>query len=166
MKHWHVLKTCPRQELWAYDNLRNIGFLAFWPRFMYERRKGMKKIQALKPVFPSYMFVAFDPDVDEWKKINRAYGVQKIIMCGDYIPFVPDAFIENMMKIARDGIMKEKDNLSVQVGDRVKIVSGPLNGLDGICQLSESSRVSILLSLLGKENRVTLTPEQVIVIKS
>lgn len=161
-QRWYVVKTVPKQEHWAVNNLKVLGFGAFWPRFAKVRLRGNKKVLSCRSVFPGYLFVEFDMEFDDWRRINGVYGVRRLMMLGDYVPAVPCGFVENIIRAAANGLIHEEEKImGFRQGEVLKIVSGPLEGRIGICQMSETGRVSLLLSLLGRETKVIIRCDQV-----
>lgn len=159
---WYVVKLVPKQEHWASQNIHALGFDTYWPRFSSIVKKGNKSILRCKAVFPGYMFVEFDVDDGGWRRINGLHGVRRLMMSGDYVPALPVGFVENMLRVSENGIIEEEKNfMRICVGDVLRVTGGALEGKIGICQNSESGRVAILLTLLGRQTRVSLPQEMV-----
>ena len=161
-QRWYVAKTLHKQEHWAIKNLKLIGFEAYWPRFVREKMRRGLLTDVYSPLFPGYLFVSFDIFKDPWRKINSAYGIRELMMSGDYVPAVPEGFVEGMARAAQDGLLREEDKtVRVCVGEMVKVLSGPLEGRIGRCEASADDRVVLLLNLLSKGTRVSFPHNQV-----
>jgi transcriptional antiterminator RfaH len=39
------------------------------------------------PLFPGYLFVAFDIGKDGWRKVNSTYGITRIVTLGNAPPY-------------------------------------------------------------------------------
>ncbi|HQF30164.1 MAG TPA: transcription termination/antitermination NusG family protein, partial [Hyphomicrobiales bacterium] len=63
MAGWYVVSTQPHQEARAESNLVRQGFETWLPRFARERRHARKVDTVLVALFPGYLFVRLDPDV-------------------------------------------------------------------------------------------------------
>jgi len=79
---WFCCFTHPQAEHWAERNLRQQGYATFLPTVTVLRRDRALRsmthpVQA--PLWPRYVFVAFDPQHDPWQPINSTYGVQKLV---------------------------------------------------------------------------------------
>ncbi|MCD6505586.1 transcription/translation regulatory transformer protein RfaH [Candidatus Poribacteria bacterium] len=158
MKRWFVVYTKPKKEWWAEDNINRMGFETFLPRY---ERMGMER-----PLFPRYLFVRFDPEGDpSWPSIRYARGVVRIVSFhenGRPTP-VPQRVIEEIKgrQDERGLVRLGKLPSEPKEGDPVRIIDGPLRGLEGIFleDLKDGERVIILLSLMGRQVKVTLEGE-------
>lgn len=149
MNRWYVVQSKPKNEFTARHQLRNQDFEVFLPLYrsrMMTKRFGPQIIVA--PIFPSYLFVAFDRAVTRWRAINGTRGVKCIVGMDNELPSpLPVGFIEAMQAVAHNGIMNMAEALEkvmqFNAGDRLKIVSGPLAGRVGMCQSMIKDTVSI-----------------------
>ena len=62
MKNWYLLKTKPRQEIIAKQNLKNQGYGVFCPMSKINNR--------LEVLFPGYLFVQLNEKTQNWSPIN------------------------------------------------------------------------------------------------
>ena len=162
-QRWYVAKTLHKQEHWAVKNLKLMGFEAYWPRFVKEKMRRGMLMDVCSPMFPGYLFVSFDIFEDPWRRINSAYGIRELMMSGDYVPAVPEGFVEGLQEAAQDGLLREEEKfVGVCVGEMAKVLSGPLEGRMGRCEFSADDRVVLLLSLLSRETRVSFPCSQVV----
>jgi transcription antitermination factor NusG len=108
------------------------------------------------PFFPGYLFVSLDLDCERWRSINGTVGVIRLVAFGSGgrpTP-LPRGFVERLQEL-NDGNCPIANEL--RAGDRVRVIGGPLDDLCGALEgASDHERVTILLSLLGKETRVSL----------
>lgn len=163
---WYVVQTNPKLENLACENLKNQNYEVFMPLF---KKKYFKKsvLYTVCNLFPGYVFVSFDVDLDPWRSINGTRGVKKILSMDRERPSpVQESFICEMMgKVADDGFIAVEEANEALVkfnkGDAVKITSGAFQGHTGIYEISEKKRIAILLSCFGGKNRVWLDPSQV-----
>ena len=49
------------------------------------------------PLFPSYIFVALNLDVDPWRSVNGTFGVTRLIMAQDRPLPVPVGIVETLI---------------------------------------------------------------------
>ena len=83
-------------------------------------------------------------------------NIKKILKFGKYVSFLNDKEIFKIKTIEKDSKNKPI-SLKVIVGQKAKIIDGPLKGnLVEICSLPSKKRVDILLSLLGTNRRVNI----------
>ena len=73
---WYLLKTRPRQEQRAQENLEIQGFDAYCPHVKTRYRGEIKE----EVLFPSYLFLYLDlKDLDRYHKIRSTRGVNEIV---------------------------------------------------------------------------------------
>ena len=71
-------------------------------------------------------------------------------------------FIDGIMAMQSDRESPVEFTEVFKRGDAVQIVDGPFAGLDAIFQAqSGKERVLLLLDLLGRSNKITVSPDQV-----
>ena len=54
-----------------------------------------------EPLFPSYLFVNFDPEDYKWLKISNTRGVKKILNCSIHPTEVDSEFVKLFIKLYR-----------------------------------------------------------------
>jgi transcriptional antiterminator RfaH len=163
MTHWCAVQTHVRSEDKAAFNLSRQGYDVFLPKHL-KRRKHARRIDWIpSPLFPRYLFVYINPKTSPWGAIRSTLGVGALICFGNIPATVPVNIIANI-KARQDekGMIKLRDGSEFKPGDRVKIVDGPLNDLEGLFKcLSDNDRVTVLLNLLGREVKVRAPLETV-----
>jgi transcriptional antiterminator RfaH len=76
--------------------------------------------------------------------------VSKLVSFGNRPAVVSDDLI-----VALKNLPKQETQRLIQPGQQVKIVSGPLRGLEGIYQQSDGEmRAMVLIELLNKQHRI------------
>ncbi len=154
MENCYVVMT-KNAEL-ARRELMNQNF-GTWMPLVKEFRKGKGHI--MRPMFPGYLFVFFDPDLERWRAINGTRGVRRLIMMTEDRPTaLPKRWVDEMMANAEKWLQEKE----LEVGMKVEILEGAFEGHEGTCVLSGSKRVQILLHCLGSEIRVSLEKEKVV----
>ena len=74
MKNWYLIKTKPRQEKIAIQNLENQGYMVFCPMSKINNR--------LVVLFPSYLLVQLDNKTQNWSTINLTMGISHFVKFG------------------------------------------------------------------------------------
>ena len=87
---WFAVNTKPRCEAHAARHLARQGFVPWLPEIRAMRRHARKTETIATALFPSYLFVAFDPAVQPWRAINSTVGVRRLVSQGDRPVPVPD----------------------------------------------------------------------------
>lgn len=129
-KKWHVFYLRPRTENRVYRILTNLNYEVFWPviqsvRIWKNRQKRMIKL----PLFPNYMFVY--TYAHELYPIKCLPQVVSYVTCGGKPSTISDNEVEGirrMLSLGRTITVETK----FSKGERVRIVSGPLKGYDGV----------------------------------
>ncbi|MEH6632320.1 MAG: transcriptional activator RfaH [Halopseudomonas aestusnigri] len=155
MKKWYVVNTHSNQEIRAEINLTRQGYQVFLPYFMKSRKHARKIDIVKKALFPGYLFVELDTSVDNWSSINNTFGVRGLIAYGNRLPNLPDKFVSNL-KINRT----EKDYCDPELkpGEKVKFLTGPFENVIGsLSHMIDRERISVLLDLLGREVKTTVS---------
>lgn len=152
-----VLAECKRGSLTtAVWNLRQQSFSTFLPMEDVTVRSGNHFCSAARPLFPSYIFVAFDPKSSRWQTINSTFGVKRLVTFGDAPAIVPLDVVSHLM-LRCDSSGKLLPPRLLQPGDRVRLTSGPFaEFVATVEQIDPGRRVWVLLELLGKLTRVAV----------
>lgn len=148
--NWYCLHTKPLKEsqVAAYCSTQ-LGLETYFPRLRQQRTIRRQQRTVIGPLFPRYLFCRFDAPLF-YRAVRYAPDMLNVVSSGNAPAVVEDSLIASL----RDWTAAENDILTLkptmQPGDSVEIVAGPMQGLSGII-LSESSdrnRVKILLSFL------------------
>jgi transcriptional antiterminator RfaH len=154
-ERWFAVNTQPFAEARAQRNLENQGFRVFVPRRRKMLRHARKMTTVEAPLFPRYLFVAFDPRRDQWRRINSTFGVSHLVMRGEAPHPVPEGVIEALIAATIAGGIVD---LAAQLreGSPVRLMAGPFaDQLARLEQLDDSGRAHILLEILGRQVRTT-----------
>ena len=155
MKNWYLIKTKPRQEKKAKQNLENQGYRAFCP---------MVKINnQVVVLFPGYLFVQLNKKTQNWSPINSTKGVSYFVKFGLNFAKVPNSVIE-FIKTNQHITAGKLYNLNkFKPGDKVQISDGAFNNYMAIFKCYKSDeRVILLMNLLGHEQSLSIKKESVI----
>jgi transcriptional antiterminator RfaH len=107
----------------------------------------------LRPIFPGYLFVAVNLDLDLWRPIASTFGVRKLLHFGDNLGLLDDRFIGELKAREVNGAVV-RPAAPYQVGQSVRITDGAFAGIvTRIIALNDSDRVTVLLDLLGKATK-------------
>lgn len=148
---WYVVSTKPHQEARAAEHLARQGFAPLLPQYRKTRRHARKIETVAAPLFPGYLFVAFDAARQAWRSVNGTCGVQRLICQGDRPLALPESFIAQL-QARRDGEgFFAAPEPALHGGDRVRLLAGPFaDYVATILRLGERERVWLLLDILGR----------------
>ena len=169
-RRWLVVNARPRCEAEAICHLQRQGFDAYCPKIrspLRASRTGKAPAgETLKPLFPSYLFVARAAGLVHWRPILSTRGVRAVIRCGDQPSLLGDGFIAGLKSREVDGAVVRPRH-SLQVGQRVEVASGPFDGIVArIIEMDEKDRLVVLMELLGGPVRVRLMSQQVVAVRA
>ena len=149
--HWYAIHSKPRQEERALDNLQRQGFEAWLPMLTVEKVLRGKLANVTEPMFSRYLFIRLDTKQTNWSPIRSTLGVSRLVSFGNRPAVVADELIQALQTVPQ----RAPERL-FQPGQTIKIVSGPLKGIEGIFQQADGEhRAMVLIDLLNKQHRVT-----------
>jgi transcriptional antiterminator RfaH len=156
LQHWIVVNTQPHREHVALENLLRQEFVAYCPRIRRRIRHARQSRDVLRPIFPGYLFVQVNPDLQLWRPILSTYGVRTLVRCGDRLSFLDDAFIESLKEREIDGAIMRPAS-TYEPGQQVKLTGGAFDSLVAtILELDEKDRLVVLMDLLNRPTKVTV----------
>jgi len=128
---WYALHTRPRHEKLVAQRLADRGVPTFLPVVTEVHRWSDRKKSVQLPLFSCYVFVKFLPNRAERLRVLRVDGVLALVGSqGEGTP-IPNAQIESVRTLV-EGAVPWLSHPFLQIGQRVRIRSGALNGLEGI----------------------------------
>ena len=155
---WYVVHTQPHGEGKADINIRRQGFVTYLPRYQKQRRHARRTEIVARPLFPGYLFVAFDLARDRWRSIHSTFGVSHLVLAGDEPLPVPDGVVERIrVREGADGFVVLGLPAGLKPGIKVQLIDGIFADTCGVLErIADDCRVGILLRLLGREVRVSV----------
>ena len=165
LKNWFLLQFKPNAHKLAERNLHRQGFETFLPLQEITDRKKTSFINNLKPLFPGYMFVAFDIQDAPWRKINNTKGVSKLVSFNDYPEPVPIDLISGLILRCNESgkILPPKQ---LNKGDEVQLLNGPFaNFITTVEEIDAQQRVWVLMKFMGRSTRISVNIEGLTITK-
>ena len=159
IERWYAVCCKPRQEAVAEENLLRQGFQVYLPRIRIRQRRRRQWIDAVEVLFPRYIFIRVDTLKRSTATVRSTRGAVGLVRFGGQPAVVPDAVMEALRQRedAASGMHEDKRPL-FEAGETVKLVDGPLAGMEAIfTEQDGDKRVIVLLELLGKANKVTVS---------
>jgi transcriptional antiterminator RfaH len=158
---WFLAQFKPNSHRIAERNLIRQGFQTFLPLQEETRRVRGKFTTQMRPLFPGYMFVAFDIEKDGWRKVNSTYGITRIVSLGnDPTPVPLDLVCQLMQRCDREGQLLPVEEF--KPGDEVEVINGPFaDFIATVESIDADRRVWVLMEIMGGPNRVSVRAEQV-----
>lgn len=125
-----------------------------------EIHSGRKQVLS-KRVFPGYLLVKMHLDDDSWYVVRNTPGVTGFVGGGDKPDPLPDSEVRRIMK--RQVTEKPRARTDFEVGQPVKVTSGPFANFDGtIGEINlDQGKLKVLVSIFGRQTPVELNFDQV-----
>lgn len=157
---WFLAQLKPNGHRLAERNLDRQGFCYFLPMQEETRRRRGQFQTLLRPLFPGYIFIAFDPEHGLWRKVNSTTGVARLVGFGQSPAPVPDELVDGLMaRCDRAGRFLPASTLTP--GDAVRISQGPFaDFVATVEKLAPDNRVFVLLDLMGRQTRMTVAADK------
>lgn len=156
---WYVVFAKPRQEALACRQLANQGYEVWLPLHTGWRKRGGLWVPQAAPMFPRYLFLRCTRPQQGIGPVRSTAGVATLVRFGVTPAQLPHAVVEQLQQLAAQ-LAQHPDVSPFAAGDRVRIASGPLRGLEGIVSRVVRDRVAVMLTLLGAERQVSLAADQ------
>jgi transcriptional antiterminator RfaH len=157
---WFLAQLKPNCARIADKHLTRQGFQTFLPLEEETRQRGGKFVTADWPLFPGYIFVAFDAARGLWRQVNSTYGITRLVSFGKEPAPVPlDLVSQIMLRCDADG--KLLPTKVLKPGDQVALTTGPFaNFVAEVEKIAPDRRVWVLMEIMGGQKRVAVGAEQ------
>jgi len=141
---WYAIHVRSRHEFRVQELLTRSGIEAFLPTVDRLRRwKDRKKIVTFA-LFPGYLFVHIPQSRDAMLAVLKTFGVVQFLKMTPGDPaVVPDAQVESLKKLVASKEAIEPYPY-LKEGQRVRIRSGPLAGVEGILKQRRGQHILVL----------------------
>lgn len=155
---WHLVFCKPNQELIAQQNLQRQGFHVYLPLIRPRKRRRGKWVNTLEALFPRYLFIRSNPQVQSIAPVSSTRGAIGLVRFGGLLARVSDDLVATI-RLQEDEAtgLHQDDRSEFRKGAPIRVVEGPLTGMEGIFdQQDGKGRTIVLLELLGKANKIAV----------
>ena len=158
---WYAVNSQPRKEAMALENLERQGYESWLPLVARSVRKNGRWATKVDPLFGRYLFVNVDVTVQDTSPIRSTLGCVGLVRQGGLPVPVPVGVVEALQDSVdpETGLhrLSEIGAPVFQRGDRVRVLGGPFEGLEGIFRRpTAEARAMVLLKMLGSVASVRL----------
>jgi transcription antitermination factor NusG len=145
---WYALRTRHQHEKVAATSLSNKGFEIFLPLYETIRQKKDRTKRLSLPLFPCYIFMR--GSLRRRLDVVTTPGIQGFVLMGSRAAVIPEPEIEAVRRVVNGAFQAERCSF-LQCGDRVRVKSGPLTGIEGILVRKKNHlRLVLSVGILGK----------------
>ena len=128
MTNWYAACTQPRHEKKVAQHLALTGVENFLPTyFKVNRWRNGVQAKVELPLFPGYVFVRIPGR--EWLRVAKSPSVTRLVGFNGIPSPLPECEIERLRTSL--AALNAEPHPFIHIGDRVRVTSGPLAGLEG-----------------------------------
>jgi transcription antitermination factor NusG len=144
---WYAVWTRSHCERQVAEQLSAKAFSSFLPETNVWSRRGGAAHQVQVPIFPGYLFVRHAMDKQSYIEILKARGVVRILEGGwNRLTPIPREEVEAIQRAVEAGLPLRPHTLFRQ-GDPVRVVEGPLSGVEGTFVRDKPQHGRLILSI-------------------
>jgi transcription antitermination factor NusG len=147
-QHWFAAYTCAQHEKRVAAELAMREVEHFLPLYSSVRRWKDRRVTLDLPLFPGYVFVRLA--LRDRLRVVQIPSVVRLVGFNG----LPAALPDEEMKLLRSGLcqsLRAEPHPFLTVGRRVRIIGGPLAGIEGVLKRKRNSlRVVVSLSLIQR----------------
>jgi transcription antitermination factor NusG len=161
---WFALYTMPQSE----NSIRRILDIrrieSFAPTYEVQKIwKNRQRVKTQRPLFPSYLFVRIGPH--QRSVVLSSPGALRIIG-NTHTPLpIPDREIEFLK--TQSGSRKVEPWLDMVIGKRVRVRSGPMEGLEGtLVEKRNSFRFVLTVAMINQHAAIEIAPEELELVRN
>jgi transcriptional antiterminator NusG len=141
--NWYALQTRSRHEKIVVQRLQERGVTTFLPVVTEVHRWSDRKKSVEVPLFHCYVFAKFAPNRTERLRVLRVDGVFGLIGAGGEGAPIPQEQIDAVRSLV-GGQVPWSAHPFLSIGQRVRIRSGALNGVEGILVSRNGDRTLVI----------------------
>lgn len=162
MLNWHVVHVKPHKERQVMFHLRQHQVENYLP--LIHVNPVNPRAAKVRPLFPCYIFVKFDPEATGLGVLQWTPGVRRLLEFGGQLAVIPDSALIEIQR--RVGEITASGGLALdglKQGEPVRIVNGPFEGYEAIfdSRLPGTERVRVLLEWIQQNQRHRGSPQLV-----
>jgi transcription antitermination factor NusG len=156
-RNWFAVFTLPQNEKSVATRLHLHDIEVFLPTYEAVRVwKNRQRVRLVLPLFPSYLFVHINSG--ERKRVLESFGVLRIVGNRREPAPIPDSTIAFLRSDLCAGRIEPHNELVV--GQRVRIKSGAMQGLEGnLIRKNNNLRFVLTISLINQYASVEIGAE-------
>jgi transcription antitermination factor NusG len=156
---WYAAYTRANHERRVADQLVERGVEHFLPQYESLRKWKDRKVRLQMPLFPGYVFVQLG--LQNRLRVLEVPGVAYLVGFGGRPVAVPEGEFEKVRRFLKQGFRAEPHPY-LEAGRRVRVRSGPLDGMEGIIlRRKKSCRLVISLEVIRRAMAVDVDSRDV-----
>jgi transcription antitermination factor NusG len=141
--HWYAAYTCANHEKGVAQQLERRSMECFLPLYESVRRWKDRRVRLRLPLFPGYVFVRLA--LRDRLKVLEIPSVVRLVGFDGHPVALPEGDLETI-RTRLAGACRMEPHPYLQRGRRVRVLSGPLEGMAGIV-VRKKNRTRFVISL-------------------
>ena len=157
-ERWYAVWLRSHYEYTVAEQLGARGFHTFLPQIPVWSKAPGPKHTIHTPMFPGYLFVRDTLDKHRYIDMLRVRGIVRVLEDGwSRLTPVPSEDIDAIQRITSADVVVAP-HAHLQHGDRVRVLEGPLTGVEGIFVHDKPSkgRLIVTMDILGRSVAVDM----------
>lgn len=150
---WHVVYSKARTEKRVEERLRQHGIECYLPLQKTLKQWSDRKKWVWEPLFRSYLFVRIVPT--QYMEVVSDPGLVRFIFFEGKLASVSEKQIEHLKRLIANEIPLELTSPLLKKGQRVRVVNGPMMGIEGILHDFQGTR-RILIQIDGIDQALAI----------
>lgn len=162
-KCWHMLRAQPNCERRLGQFLERRGISCYVPTyFAGQRAARRKRILVRRVMFPGYVFVPDFELMAHPAAIRMAPGALSFLHFGEHLAQLSPAAMVAIRDKESVLAVRPKDRSRLRIGQRVRFVEGPFEGiLANVQKLRGHERVALLMEIAGRSWPIEVPEDEV-----
>ena len=156
---WYAAYTSPRHEKAVAQQMEASGIQCFLPLYRSVRRWKDRRKELELPLFPGYVFVRIV--LKDRLHVLRVPGIVHLVAFSGKPAVLPESEIESLRQGLMRGVHAEPHPY-LKVGRKVRVLSGPLCGVEGILvRRKDKFRVVLSVHLIQRSVAVEVEESEI-----
>jgi transcriptional antiterminator NusG len=144
---WYAIWTRSNCEHLVAEQLAGKGFVTFLPEMGARSTRQGKSHVVQVPMFPGYLFLRDAMDKRSYIEILKARGIVKILEGGwNRLTPIAEDEVRAIQRLVESGVPVLRHDY-FRHGDRVRVVAGPLTGVEGMFLRDKPHRGRLVVSV-------------------
>jgi transcriptional antiterminator NusG len=145
LEEWFAVQTRARHEKVVAQRLREVGVMTFLPLVKAVHRWSDRRKTVELPLFSCYVFVRLAPKNESRLRVLLIEGVLNFVGPRGQGVAIPDEQIDSLRRLLQEQL-PYCSHPFLKIGQRVRIRSGALDGVEGIL-VSRSGERTLVVSV-------------------
>ena len=169
-RQWYVIHTYSGYENKVKANLekrvQSMGmedkiFQVLVPTEEEVEFKDGKRRRVKKKIFPGYVMVEMINTDESWYVVRNTPGVTGFVSSGNKPVPLQEREVRAILR--QMGLLAERPQADLEIGQAIKVITGPFSGMNGVVEElhPERGKLRVRVNMFGRDTPVELDFEQV-----